>query len=109
MEMELLDSLAKNLYGRVLGFFKEQTVDGGKVAPRATHLFWQLCERDFQSLVDHCDQTEEAMKVRRNLRKRFAGYVHQAYDTYCPRDTARQLDAWAKCRPNNSKYLNQEA
>ncbi|MCR6650491.1 MAG: type I-E CRISPR-associated protein Cse1/CasA [Cellvibrionaceae bacterium] len=109
MEMESLDALAKNLYGRVLGFFKEQTVDGAKVAPRATHLFWQLCERDFQNLVDHCDQTEDAMKVRRNLRKRFAGYVHQAYDTYCPKDTARQLEAWAKCRPNNSKYLNQEA
>lgn len=108
-EMDALDGLAKNLYGRVLGFFKEQTVDGGKIAPQATQLFWQLCERDFQSLVDQCDQTNEAAGQRQKLRQRFAGYVQQAYDKLCPRETARQLDAWAKCRPNNSKYLKQEA
>lgn len=108
-EVDALDGLAKNLYGRVLGFFKEQTVDGGKIAPQATQLFWQLCERDFQSLVDHCDQAEEAAEQRQKLRNKFASYVHQAYDKFCPRETARQLDAWAKCRPNNSKYLKQEA
>ena len=35
--------------------------------------------------------------------------LQQAYDHFCPKETARQLDAWAKCRPNNSKYLTQEA
>ncbi|MBE0508449.1 MAG: type I-E CRISPR-associated protein Cse1/CasA [Marinospirillum sp.] len=108
-EMDLLDGLARNLYGRVLGFFKEQTVDGSKVAPQATQLFWQLCERDSQSLVDHCEQTDEAAAQRQKLRHRFAGYVHQAYDHFCPSETARQLDAWAKNRPNNSQYLKQEA
>jgi len=109
MEMDALDGLAKNLYGRVQGFFKEQTVDGSKAAAQATHLFWQLCERDFQELVYHCEQTEESAKRRQKLRQRFAGYVQQAYDKFCPRETARQLDAWARCRPNNSKYLKQEA
>lgn len=108
-EMDDLDTLAKNLYGRVLGFFKAQTVDGSKVAPQATQLFWQLCERDFQNLVDHCDQTNQALTQRQQLRRRFAGYVHQAYDKFCPHETARQLDAWARSRPNNSKYLTQEA
>ncbi|MBD2858155.1 type I-E CRISPR-associated protein Cse1/CasA [Spongiibacter sp. KMU-158] len=108
-ETDALDGLAKNLYGRVLGFFKEQTVDGSKIAPQATHLFWQLCERDFQDLVDHCDQANEAAIYRQKLRQSFSGYVNQAYDKFCPRETARQLDAWAKCRPNNSKYLKQEA
>lgn len=107
-EMDALDTLAKNLYGRVQGFFKEQTVDGSKIAPQTTQLFWQLCERDFQSLVDHCDQTGEAAIQRQQLRQRFAGYIQQAYDKFCPRETARQLDAWAKYRPNNSKYLKQE-
>jgi len=108
-EMDALDGLAKNLYGRVQGFFKEQTVDGSKIAPQATHLFWQLCERDFQELVDQCDQTEEAAAHRQKLRQRFASCVNQSYDKFCPRETARQLDAWAKCRPNNSKYMKQEA
>ena len=108
-EMDALDGLAKNLYGRTLGFFKEQTVDGSKIAPQATQLFWQLCERDFQSLVDCCEQTEEAAIERQKLRLRFAGYLHQAFDKFCPKETARQLDAWAKCRPNKTKYLKQEA
>lgn len=108
VEMDALDMLAKSLYGRVMGFFKEQMVDGGKIAPQTTQLFWQLCECDFQSLVNNCDQTDDAAGQRQKLRRRFAGYVQQAYDQFCPRETARQLDAWAKCRPNNSKYLKQE-
>jgi CRISPR system Cascade subunit CasA len=107
-EMDALDGMAKNLYGRIQGYFKEHTADGSKIAPQGTRLFWQLCERDFQTLVDHCDQTEEAAIARQKLRQRFAGYVHQAYDKFCPRDSSRQLDAWAKCRPNNSKYLKKE-
>jgi CRISPR system Cascade subunit CasA len=107
-EMTALDELAKGLYGRVLGFFKEQKGDGAKLAAQATHLFWQLCERDFQRLVDGCEQDVQCAPIRQQLRKTFAGYVHQSYDRFCPRETARQLDAWAKCRPNNSHYLKQE-
>jgi len=108
-EMEVLDGQAKALYGRVMAFFKEQKVDGGKQAAQATHLFWQLCERNFQELVDSCDPDEQGRLQRQRMRKRFADYIQQAYDRFCPKETARQLDAWAKCRPNNSKYLAQEA
>lgn len=107
-EMTALDELAKGLYGRVLGYFKTQLVDGGDLAAQATHLFWQLCERDFQPLLDHCDPSEANTAARHQLRRRFASYAQQAYDRYCPKDTARQLDAWARCRPNHSKYLQQE-
>jgi CRISPR system Cascade subunit CasA len=107
-EMAALDELAKGLYGRVLAYFKTQLVDGGDLAAQATYLFWQLCERDFQSLLDACDPDEVNVATRRQLRRRFADYAQQAYDRYCPKDTARQLDAWARCRPNHSKYLQQE-
>lgn len=108
-EMDALDELAKALYGRIIGYFKEQLVDGSKLAGQGTHLFWQLCERDFQSLLDSCDQDEQSVANRRQLRRTFAAYAQQAYDRFCPKYTARQLDAWAKCRPNHSKYLKQEA
>lgn len=109
-EMSALDDLAnKAVYGRVLAFFKEQKVDGGKLAGQASHLFWQLCERNFQDLVDSCGSDEQARLQRQKLRKTFADYAHQAYDHFCPKETARQLDAWAKCRPNHSNYLKQEA
>lgn len=108
-EMLALDELAKGLYGRVLGYFKAQLVDGADLAAQATHLFWQLCEGDFQALLDCCDQTDAGASARHRLRRRFAGNAQQAYDRYCPKDTARQLDAWARCRPNHSKYLQPEA
>ena len=117
-EMDSLDSLSSELWKKVCSYFSSLKANSGKdinkthagkMASAAKHLFWQLCERDFQSLVDQCAQTEEAALQRQQLRKRFAGYIHQAYDKFCPHETARQLDAWAKCRPNNSKYLKQEA
>ncbi|GLR62601.1 type I-E CRISPR-associated protein Cse1/CasA [Marinospirillum insulare] len=108
-EMEALESLAKNLYGRVIGYFKDQKLDGAKLAAQATQLFWQLCERDFQTLVDNCEPLEETNKVRQQLRRKFSNYQQQAYDFYCPKGTARQLDYWVQHRPNNFKYLAQEA
>ena len=56
---------------------------------------------EFQDLVNACDDADQA----RAMRPVFARFVHKAYDTHCPNDTARQLDAWAKNRPNLSKYL----
>lgn len=109
VEMTALDELAKNLYGRVIGYFKAQLVDGAELAAQTTHLFWQLCERDFQSLIDRCDSGDTGQQARQQLRHRFAGYAQQAYNRYCPKNTARQLDAWARCRPNHHKYLQQEA
>lgn len=107
-EMGGLDTLAKRVYGCTIAFFKEQLVDGAKLAAQASSMFWQLCERDFQKLVDHCETTEEATEARRQLRYGFTRYALQAYDHYCPNDTARQLDAWASCRPNFNDYLKPE-
>lgn len=104
-----LDDLVKQLYGCVLAYFKAQLVDGKNSAALAAHYYWQLCERDFQTLLDHCEQGEEHYVARQRLHQRFASYVHQAYDRYCPQDTARQLDAWAKHRPKLGKYLRKEA
>lgn len=109
VEMTELDSLAKTLYGRVMGYFKALTVDGKNIAANATNLFWQLCERDFQALVFNCENDPESNQARQKLRRKFASYQRQAYDHYCPNETARQIDAWAHNLPNHSKYLAMEA
>jgi CRISPR system Cascade subunit CasA len=101
-EMSQLDSLSKNVYGATLAFFKNQNMDGKGQAAQASNLFWQLCERRFQELVEACGDAGQTLAMR----PVFAGFVHKAYDTYCPKDTARQLDAWAKNRPNLGKYLS---
>ena len=108
-EMQALDRLSKTLYGCVMAYFKAQTVDGKKMAEEATSLFWQLCEREVQHLVYACNATDETdasdVTPRIELRRRFAAYLQQTYDQFCPRETARQMDAWAQCRPNVGHYL----
>ncbi|SFR51584.1 type I-E CRISPR-associated protein Cse1/CasA [Thiomicrospira sp. ALE5] len=102
-EVSELDALAKTLYGCVMSYYKHQLVEGKNQAARATNLFWQLCEGRFQELVNGADNAQQ----RFALRKVFAGFVYQAFELYCSKETARQLDAWAQSRPNLSKYLAQ--
>lgn len=107
-EMDDLSDLAKHLYGRVSGFFKEMNGIGEQQAARATNQFWQLCEREFQALVFSCQPGEEEAHQRFQIRRRFAAAVHSSYDQSCAKETAKQIDAWAKHRPNLAKYLKQE-
>lgn len=107
-ETGALEANAKTLYGCIMAYFKNQLMDGKAQAAQATSMYWQLCERDFQTLVEHCDNGAENRAQRSKLRKHFASYVQQAYNHFCPNTTARQMDAWADCRPNLSKYLKQE-
>jgi CRISPR system Cascade subunit CasA len=104
-EMLELDALSKTLYGCVLSYFKHQTVDGKNQAAQATNLFWQLCESRFQDMINRCGKGMD--EERHQLRKVFSGFVYQTFDQYCPKETARQLDAWAQSCPNLSKYLAQ--
>lgn len=102
-EMGELENISKIAYSATLSFFKAQKADGKDQAKQASNLFWQLCERKFQELVNACD--DDSGKNVKKLRVVFAGFVNKAYNTYCPKDTARQLDAWAANKPNLGKYL----
>jgi len=110
-EMEAMEVVAKILYGCTSAFYEQQMTDGGHHAAQSADQFWQLCERDFQSLVDSCENLKNldvASQQRHQLRCRFADYAHLAYNQFCPQQTARQIDAWAKCRPNLTRYLKQQ-
>jgi CRISPR system Cascade subunit CasA len=101
LEMDELDKLSKTVYGSTLNYFKGQNMEAKGQASQASNLFWQLCERQFQNLIDACGSLEQV----RALRPLFSHFVQKAYDTFCPSNTARQLDEWAKNRPNLAKYL----
>jgi CRISPR system Cascade subunit CasA len=101
LEMDELEKLSKIVYSASFSYFKSQQMENKGQAAQAGNLFWQLCERRFQELVLACASPEQAFAMR----PIFARFVNKAYDTYCPRDSARQLDAWAKNRPNLGKYL----
>ena len=102
-EMTELENLSSSIKRSTISFYKAQKAEGKKQADRASNLFWQLCERKFQGLVEACDEPlgEDIKKIR----PVFAQFVNKAYNTYCPKDTARQLDAWAANHPNMAKYL----
>lgn len=101
-EMQALDQLAKTLWISVSRYFEGL---GGKKSPvidKAVEMFWELCERHAQELVFVCDDTQRM----RNLRHVFAGYADQAYNKYCPNDSARQMGAWAKNSPYTLSYIS---
>ncbi|SFH44833.1 CRISPR-associated protein, Cse1 family [Nitrosospira sp. Nsp14] len=100
-EMNEMESLSKTVDWATVSYFKNQNKKAKEQGEQASNLFWQLCERRFQDLVSACGDADQAHAMRRT----FALFALKAYDTYCPKDTARQLDAWAKNRPNLSKYL----
>ena len=103
-EMEQLDKLSNDLLKSVKDYFKNQKADGIKQANIAVFLFWQLCEKKFQTLIESCAETDS--RTRRSIRQDFVDIAYKAFDSVCPMGSARQLDAWAKCRPKLFKYLN---
>lgn len=118
-EMDILGAMEKALYGGVVRYFRQLSdIDKDSTkkaqpfvsnhASKSTSMFWQLCERKAQELIDACDNSPEAETARESLRKVFANYALEIFDLLCPNDSARQMDAWAHTRPDIFKYLKFE-
>ena len=113
LAMEYMDNLSKNLFGSVNAYFKKLTTPKEKTSPNvkkennsphasnATSDYWQLCEGQFQKVIDACSDSSGARL--KSMHKIFNGFVYQLYDQYCPKDTARQLEAWAENKPRIKK------
>lgn len=103
-ELRALENVADYLEKQVVAYFKSlKSVDGRGHAKKALNLFWQLCEQKLMELVDVCGDRGEALQ---KIRREFAEYAKHVFNATCPKDTARQLEAWAKHRPYYTKYLN---
>ena len=97
-EMKDLESIAKILYGKVLHYYANLMTEGKLIAAKSTNMYWQMCEGDFQKLVNVCASDLYNNSIK-ELRIKFLMYALQIYDSQCPNQTARQLEAWAKNRP----------
>lgn len=73
-----------------------------KEASSPKQQYWQLCESQFQQLLNACLEDLSGKKAK-DMRKLFSGFVYQIYDQACPKDTARQMEAWAENRPFSRK------
>lgn len=101
-EMKHLDFIGENkINGAVKGYYTDLKSNGKDFASKACNLYWQLCEKEFQHIVDVCLEKdtdlykEEMLKVDARIQQ----YVEQVYNQYCPNQSARQLEAWAKNFP----------
>ncbi len=101
-EMLGLDQLSKTLWSSVNRYFEEVGSKKSPVIDKALEMFWELCERHAQTLVNVCDDQEKMQ----NLRRTFAFYASQTYDKFCPNVSARQMIAWAKHKPNTIYYIS---
>lgn len=99
--MEQVEKLGSIVYASVAGYYREEKADNGALwAERAVREFWQGAERHFSALVEACahDDPDERKEVIGIL----YGLVRDCYARACPRETARQLESWAKHRPSFS-------
>ena len=101
-EMNYLESNAKTLYGCIFKYFAVLKADATDIAAQATGIYWQLCESLFQQLLNACSEDSSGEKAK-GMRKLFSGFMYQIYEQTCPKDTARQMEAWAENRPFNKK------
>lgn len=102
-EMTALEDMAKVIFSAVSGYYGTQKMDGKNKAETAQNLFWQQCEKKFQDLVDACGDENDEKRLA--LRSVFIRYVDTAYNYVCPKETARQIDSWARHRPNLGRFI----
>lgn len=99
--MNMFDKNEKHLWVCVRNYFMtlNDKSDSDNIPSVATGMYWELCEGMFQKIVNDClDATEETIK---EIEKKIKQIVLKLYDETCARDTARQMEAWAKNRPYN--------
>jgi CRISPR system Cascade subunit CasA len=95
-EMKWLEKTAFDLKTSVFKYYKELRKQKILQCELAESDLWSYCERRFQTIVDGCRKPELLQGINLEV-VRQAEYL---YDTYCSKETARQLVLWVKHRPN---------
>jgi CRISPR system Cascade subunit CasA len=96
--MDYLDTISRVLYGTVMAYYKELKADGTDFAKKAGETFWQKAERKFSDIVQASVDTSG--KENEKLKPEFLEIIKDVYGKFCPRESARQLGAWAKHYPH---------
>lgn len=106
---KLKDRADVYLNNSVYGYYKTLSIKPDNFITLAKQDFWQLCESSFQQLVEACEcpDGEDITNRLEPFTKKFNSYVLQIYNQYCPNQTARQLEAWAKNKPFTKHVLHE--
>lgn len=100
-QMLNLDSVSKSVYAAINGYYADLMVEGKNFAVKACNQYWQQCESIFQRIVDTCSKknTDQYNHEMDKINNQIWQFVKQIYNQYCPNQSARQLEAWAKNFP----------
>lgn len=94
--LQNMNDCSKSLWGAIKNYFADLKMIGDDIAKNAENDYWQLCESRFQSFLDNCLESDgEKIEKSKSV---FYSFAYQLYDEYCPKDTARQMEAWANNR-----------
>ncbi|MDL2058996.1 type I-E CRISPR-associated protein Cse1/CasA [Mesosutterella sp. AGMB02718] len=99
--MQDFEAMGKILYGCTNGYFKKLGIQDSSFAARAERNFWEKCDPLKQMIIDHCDDPD----LLKEIKQRVSRFLMQSYNEACPSNTARQIVAWAQCRPNLSRFF----
>jgi CRISPR system Cascade subunit CasA len=101
--MHQAEKIGKILYAAVAQYFTSIKDDAAREhAATATHLFWQMAEAHFQTLLQACDESDESVA---EVIKLLAREAYTVFTNLCPCSTARQIQAWAQHRPRLGKFF----
>ena len=100
-QMSDLESISKSVYAAINRYYADLKVDGKDFAAKASNQYWQECEGVFQRIVDTCsiENTDQYNQEMDKINAQIWQFVKQIYNQYCPNQSARQLEAWAKNFP----------
>jgi CRISPR system Cascade subunit CasA len=103
-EIQALDGLSNKLWRAVNGYQKDMGSNKSPIIEKALAMFWELCDQHSQRIVFSCNDPKKMESLRRTL----ADHANCAYNTYCPNDSAKQMNAWAKNIPDLYQYLSNQ-
>ena len=95
-----LEKVGKALYVAVRNYYEYLGAKKTSYPEKASVLFWSLCERDFSKLLYSLDSDGLINEIRKSI----ARHARQSFDLNCGKNTARQINSWAKNKPNLSFY-----
>jgi CRISPR system Cascade subunit CasA len=103
--MNRLEKLSNYLF-KVVSWYcskdKGLNIDAKSYTEKVLGIYWQLCNHKYQHLVDACMDSKK--EKAENVEKYFFQSVRTAYETCCPHDTARQMQAWAMNYPRLTNF-----
>ena len=100
-QMANLEKVSKFVYNSIIRYYAELKDDGKGHAAKASNQYWQQCEHVFKQIVDVSleNVTDKFNEKKDKINAQIWQFVKQIYNQYCPNQSARQLEAWAKNFP----------